>query len=163
MKKKNICYYILILTTLILVLSTGITYAETNSDNDQEYGKAYQEWLKLPETEKEKTLTPSMYDIPFSSLELKAADEQLESKYNLADHIDITVEDQGQYGLCWSFATTKAMETNLALRTGEYYDFSEMYLGFKVNEYNKLNNNNHDSITSGGIFQDIIKMQKEKK
>ncbi len=163
MKKKNICYYILILTTLILVLSTGITYAETNSDNDQEYGKAYQEWLKLPETEKEKTLTPRMYDIPFSSLELKAADEQLESKYNLADHIDITVEDQGLYGLCWSFATTKAMETNLALTKGEYYDFSEMYLGFKVNEYNKLNNNNHDSITSGGIFQDIIKMQKEKR
>lgn len=153
MKKKNIRYYILILTTLILILSTGITYAETNSDNNQEYGKAYQEWLKLPETEKEKTLTPRMYDIPFSSLELKAADEQLESKYNLADHIDITVEDQENYGLCWAFATTKAIETNLALTKGEYYDFSEMALGYDINNYRKqYSSDTEDSTETGGNF-----------
>lgn len=159
MKKKNIRYYILILTTLILVLSTGITYAETNSDNDQEYGKAYQEWLKLPETEKEKTLTPRMYDIPFSSLELKAADEQLESKYNLADHIDITVEDQENYGLCWAFATTKAIETNLALTKGEYYDFSEMALGYDINNYRKqYSSDTEDSTETGGNFWEVANM-----
>lgn len=160
-REKKLSILIISIILIAILLIPGKVFA-TEENNNQEYGKAYQEWLKLPETEKEKTLTPRMYDIPFSSLELKAANEQLESKYNLADHIDITVEDQGRYGLCWAFATTKAMETNLALTTGEYYDFSEMYLGFKVNEYRKqYTADQDDSIESGANFSEVINMNNQ--
>lgn len=160
-REKKLSILIISIISIAILLIPGKVFA-TEENNNQEYGKAYQEWLKLPETEKEKTLTPRMYDIPFSSLELKAANEQLESKYNLADHIDITVEDQGKYGLCWAFATTKAMETNLALTTGEYYDFSEMYLGFKVNEYRKQYTvDQDDSIESGANFSEVISMNNQ--
>lgn len=156
-KKKHI-FYCIILMVSVLFLAASVSYTTTENieiQENQEYGKAYEEWLKLPEEEKEKTLTPRLYDIDFNSMELKAGEEQLEERYNLAEIIDIEVGSQGSYGLCWAFAATKAMETNLAITTGEYYDFSEMYLGIMLNEYRKQNGNYDDSIQKGSNFYEI--------
>ena len=51
-------------------------------------------------------------------------------KFNLADKISIKVEDQGDYGLCWDFASTKSLETYLALQKNKKYDFSEMHVNY---------------------------------
>ena len=40
---------------------------------------------------------------------------QIPEKFNLADHINLTVGNQGSYGLCWDFASMKSLETNLML------------------------------------------------
>ena len=47
---------------------------------------------------------------------IKEADG-LPKKFNLADIIDIKVEDQGNLGLCWAFAAIKSLETNVLLKT----------------------------------------------
>lgn len=56
--------------------------------------------------------------------------EVLPAKFDLRDKIDIKIENQNPYGLCWAFASLTALETNLALKKGEYYDFSESHLDY---------------------------------
>ena len=50
------------------------------------------------------------------------------SQYDLRDRINIRVDDQGGFGLCWDFALTKALETTYALKTGNDLNLSEMYI-----------------------------------
>ena len=50
--------------------------------------------------------------------------------FNLANKIDIKVEYQGSYGLCWDFASLKALETHLAIKGIGNYDLSEMHLDY---------------------------------
>lgn len=50
--------------------------------------------------------------------------------FNLADKIDIKVEHQGTFGLCWDFASIKSLETYLALNNLGNYDFSEIHLDY---------------------------------
>ena len=50
--------------------------------------------------------------------------------FNLADKIDIKVEHQGTFGLCWDFASIKALETHLALNNLGNYDLSEIHLDY---------------------------------
>lgn len=57
----------------------------------------------------------------------KVAD--LES-YNIRDDYAIFSEDQDGYGLCWSFATNKALETTILKKTNQLFNFSEAYNGF---------------------------------
>ena len=55
------------------------------------------------------------------------------SKYDLRDRINIRVENQGGFGLCWDFALTKALETTYALKYGNDIDLSEMYMDYMTN------------------------------
>ena len=54
----------------------------------------------------------------------------LPNKYDLRDTIDIPVEYQGPDGLCWDFAATKSLETNLLLRHDADLDLSERYADY---------------------------------
>ena len=52
----------------------------------------------------------------------------LPSKYDLRDYIDIKVEDQKSYGICYTFGNLTMLETYIALKYNEYYDFSEIHM-----------------------------------
>ena len=54
-------------------------------------------------------------------------DKEYPDTYDLRDKIDIEVEDQGGFGLCWDFAFTKALETTYAMKYGENVNLAEMY------------------------------------
>ena len=58
--------------------------------------------------------------------------EQLEipNTFNLANEINIKVEHQGNFGLCWDFASIKSLETYLALNNIGDYDLSEIHLDY---------------------------------
>ena len=70
------------------------------------------------------------------------------SKFNLSDKIKITVENQENYDLCWDFAATKSLETNLALTKNKNYNFSEMHVNYVTS--NLLLGNRE--ISDGGNF-----------
>lgn len=57
-------------------------------------------------------------------------EEEIPSKYNLKDVIEIYVEDQGTWELCDLFASMKSIETNYALKTGNSVDLSERYMDY---------------------------------
>ncbi|MBR2704371.1 MAG: bacterial Ig-like domain-containing protein [Clostridia bacterium] len=80
----------------------------------------------------------------------RGGEEALPSKYDLREHIPIKVDNQ-LGDTCWNYAATKCLETNVAMTTGEYYDFSEMYLEYMSSEkmYDKDIDRRFDR---GGLF-----------
>lgn len=63
----------------------------------------------------------------------------------LKDYYRIDTPCQASMGTCWIFSFTKTLETNLAITTGEYYDFSEAWLTLCV----KVENSSYE-IGAGG-------------
>jgi len=74
------------------------------------------------------------------------------NNYDLRDYIDIGVEHQYNYGICYAFASLTSLETYLALNYGEYYDFSELHFATSMclqdNYYSSIN----DALHQGGNF-----------
>ena len=63
-----------------------------------------------------------------TEIELTNNYTSLPSTYDLRDYIQIKVEDQKTYGICYAFGSLTMLETYLALTYNEYYDFSEIHL-----------------------------------
>ena len=89
----------------------------------REYGEAYKGYLELTEEEKEKIdFIPPKYEIP---LEIEKQEENrnlqtvgdvtLDNSYDLRDHINIKVENQNPYGICYAYAAFTRAETYWAL------------------------------------------------
>lgn len=99
----------------------------------------YKEYEKLTEEEKEEIeVIPRKEDVPYEVIDdikedIKYDDEKkIPEKFNLADVIDLKVENQGSFGLCWDFASLNALETNIALKHKEVYDFSEIHVDYML-------------------------------
>ena len=56
--------------------------------------------------------------------------------FNLANRLRMRVEHQGSTTECWAFSLLKAMETNVALRSGvtELPDFSERHMDYATSK-----------------------------
>lgn len=59
-------------------------------------------------------------------------DTYIPRKFSLKDVMQIPVANQENLGLCETFATVKSIETNYALKTGQYIDLSERYLDYMM-------------------------------
>ena len=80
--------------------------------------------------------------------------EVIPSKFDLRDKIEIKVEDQSTYGLCWDYASLSALETNLALTKSEDYDFSEGHIDYMLSR--ELSTNYREP-GDGGSFDEFMK------
>ncbi|MBQ3409415.1 MAG: hypothetical protein IJH12_09460 [Clostridia bacterium] len=78
--------------------------------------------------------------------------EILPKKFNLNEKINVVVEDQRQFGLCWDFASVKSLETNLALTEGKDYDFSESHIDYMTSN---LMSSMIREENNGGNFSDM--------
>ena len=124
---KKICYIrkiiVLAIIFLMLVIISGVrgVYALEDVDN---YTPKYKEYLQLTEEEKAKVkVIPEKYGTALenvdkqnqskakASLKGSKSKANLPKKYNLAEHYNILVENQGQEGNCWIFASLKTLET----------------------------------------------------
>lgn len=127
-KNNKVLYSILALCLLVLFSSCLLilTPAKANADIqsidiDREY--VANDYIFEPESDEEFIAT--------SDYELEAGDTDVSSVayYCLRDDYVIYTQDQARNGFCWAFAGTMALGTTFMLETGEFYDFSEAWIG----------------------------------
>ena len=61
--------------------------------------------------------------------------DTIPSYYSLRDYYAIYTQNQASMGLCWAFTSNTVLESALAIKYNEMYDFSESYAGL-VAKYN---------------------------
>lgn len=66
--------------------------------------------------------------ISYSEVYNYSASAPQDSYFCLRDEHLLLTEDQQNMGLCWVFATVKSLQSFFAMKTGEYYDFSEAWV-----------------------------------
>lgn len=164
MKKKIIAIILIIISISIFLVSVNLIknknkHAEViEKTYNLKYSEAYSQYLSLSEEEKHKLgVVPRMYDVSLdtlpssqdSNLKTLVKSTTIPTKYSLKDTLDIKVENQGNYGTCWTFASLNALETNLALKTGIMYDFSESHIDHLMTP---TFGNNDRNLHEGGMF-----------
>ncbi len=76
----------------------------------------------------------------------------LPASYDLRDYIDIQVENQGVYNICFSYASLTSVETLLAKKYNEYYDFSELHFALSLYLQDNEEISVKDALDNGGNF-----------
>lgn len=131
----------------------------TDEKEEEKYSDLYKEYLELSDEEKEELeVVPRKDEVPFEKLdEIKDNLEDIEdedgipARFNLGEVINIRIDDQGSYGLCWGFASLNTLETYLALNNLGEYDFSEIHLDYIESENLYGNRTLHE----GGSFENF--------
>ena len=136
MKNLRVRKY-LILIVLILLTITINSNVYGIELKEKKLSKRYQEWLELPEEEKENTYAPLPFNVRgkkvkgIARLRSIAKAVNLPAKYDLRDYIDIEIKNQMETGQCWAFSANSSVETTLA-KQGETLNFSERHLEFST-------------------------------
>ncbi len=120
--------------------------------------EAYLEWSELSEEDKQDTVEPRKEYIDISELQTNeqfvTSGTTIPEEYNLRDTLsEIKTESQGSNGNCYAYAGLNAIETNIALKTGTIYDFSEMHIEYMTSTL--LGGSR--TFDAGGNFQTVVK------
>lgn len=127
-KNNKVLYSIIALCLLVLFSSCLLILTPTKAnadmqpvDIDREY--VADDYVFEPE--------PDGKDLATSDFEFEAGDVDVSSMsyYCLRDDYVIYTQDQDRNGFCWAFAGSMALGTTFMLATGEFYDFSEAWIG----------------------------------
>lgn len=127
-------------------------------ENTENISEAYLEWSELSDEKKKNTVEPRKEYIDISELQTNeqfvTSGVTIPERYNLRDVLsEIKTESQGSNGNCYAFAGLNAVETNIALKTGTIYDFSEMHIEYMTSTL--LGGSR--TFNAGGNFQTVIK------
>lgn len=141
--------------------------ATVSTEQNKIYTNEYIEYLALSDEEKAQTsVIPRMYEVDFSSLYSSSAYQTLSgsslpSEYSLVyvksiienfsdenklnyETLNKNVGNQSGTGICWSFASTTALETTLykanVVTEGETLNFSELHLAYTSQMVNRGEN-----------------------
>ena len=115
--------------------------------------------------------SPSFFAIKISSVNASeqafsspiSATSALPESYDLRNHINIEVENQGSFGICYAFASLTSLETYLALNFSEYYDFSEVHFAASLCLQDGYFDSIQSALMSGGNFNHFtLYTQKDK-
>ena len=108
-----------------------------DDDEEDNITEEFKEYLKLPDEEKKKiqVVPEEKEKIPDDLENIKEKidyeeKEKIPERFNLADILDIKVENQGSFGLCWAFASTKTLETYMQLHNEGVHNFSEIHIDY---------------------------------
>ena len=125
--------------------------ADEPSEEDN-YTEEYKEYLELSDEEKAKSdVVPRKEQVDFDEIKKIEEDQKedlgveyvleedkqedddkevLPQKFDLRDKINIVVGNQGYFGLCWDYSYLTSVQTNLSLRQGKDYNFSEGHVDY---------------------------------
>ena len=155
--KRNKILIIFLMLLAILLLGNSVNATEIKKGN---YSKKYEEWLQLPDEEKEKTIAPLAFNIRSSKKSLVdkfrnlLKSSAIPNRYDLREHINVEVKNQMNTGACWAFSANTTLETNLELHN-KTYNFSERHIDYDTAK-NYLDGNNEDALNrnigAGGYF-----------
>ena len=121
----------------------------TNEDyvvytREEEYSKEYLEYVQLSKEQKnELEFIPDKFIKPLEEIysdEMQdlygnlGATQTIPSQFDLRNVINVGVENQGSYGICYAYSELSSVETNLALRKNVDKDFSEVHLAVVSNQ-----------------------------
>lgn len=133
---------------------------------EEKYTEEYKEYIELPDEKKhEVDVIPREEEIEYEVIEeiieeqekdLKEEvikEDEMPARFDLRDVINIKVESQAPFGLCWDFTTMSCVETNLALTQGKEYDFSEAHVDYLTSN---LMSTNYRDIHDAGNFKMFI-------
>ena len=143
-------------TFLAGIIFTGNVFATAELKLDTSV--AFDAWNELSSEEKEQSVMPRTYDVEIpenilNKYKYNSSDrkpiviEQLlgntvnplekvgsvnDSRFNLAENLNLRVEHQQNTTECWAFSLLKSLETNKALQRGlrDIEDFSERHMDF---------------------------------
>ncbi|MBQ3476094.1 hypothetical protein IJH26_01110 [Candidatus Saccharibacteria bacterium] len=129
---------------------------DTSKIEDKDnYSEEYKKYLELSDEEKAKLeVIPRKEEVPDEKIDeiRENTDDNviatLPEKFDLRNIINVTVSNQGSYGLCWDYASGKALETHMSLQ-GVDYNPSELQIDFLSSSLMYGNRELHD----GGTFQ----------
>ena len=162
----NKLVFLLICIFFVCTISQ-ISYAK---DGLIEYTKEYKDWLKLSAEEREKipiikfstsffvkdkieneawSDSDNMVPFEFSKIFGKSI---YSSYFNLADKIDIKVENQRKTQECWALSLLSSMQTNLLYKQNKILDFSERHMDYATS------NSFIDLIGENNIYDRSVKM-----
>ena len=159
-------------TFLAGIIFTGNVFATTELKVDTSV--AFDEWNKLSSEAKDQTAMPRTYDVEIPESILNKYDydsmprvlNQLlgnsanplsevgsvhDSRFNLAENLNLRVEHQQNTTECWAFSLLKSVETNKALQNGirEIEDFSERHMDYATSR------NFTDGVNEAGFNRDV--------
>lgn len=135
-----------IIIFIILIFVSNLNVQAESLDLTVNYTEQFSEWLNLSEEEKQETSIPSIFSVKASEdffeknsnenkkgflnfiKKLFGIGNKYESKYILTNDIDVEIKNQMNTSSCWAFSILSSMETNMALRHGEYRQFSERHM-----------------------------------
>ena len=111
-----------------------------------DFTKEYENWINLPDYQKNHTVFPEASTSIFSKVENVEAWSKdiyiieknirnmsinfLNSSFNLADNIDFNILNQGNTEECWAFATLESMESNLNYKQNNKEKFSVRHMDY---------------------------------
>jgi len=135
---------IILLILIFFLVFININIVNAVEISEVEYSEEYKEWLELPEEEKQRIVTPKMFDLDVNISENKVftklktlMNSILNSRFDLRDTIsnNLKIRNQGNTKACWAFATLSSLETNLALsNNSKVYDFSESHMDYSTSQ-----------------------------
>lgn len=144
------------------IFFTGSVLANENPDNlDVKLSEEYLDWTELSNEEKQNSIMPNTYiadptnDVLSKyeaiktptlvssllgkariSLETNVSATSTQSRYSLADNLNMRVDHQGNTAECWAVSLLKSMETNIAVatQTNELENFSERHMDYATSK-----------------------------
>lgn len=155
-KSKEKIAKICVATLISGIILSGKVFA---TDIELEVSSQFEEWnkLNLNTEEKSSLFRPNSYsrEIPESILSkyqyednynlvgslTKCSNQSLrnvsaasDSKFSLADELNMRIDNQGTTNECWAVSILKSMETNIALKSGEkeLKNFSERHMDYST-------------------------------
>lgn len=126
-----LCFAVLFSFGLFLQKNQNVALAQTDNDyvyNGYIFDEQEEEFLKTHLASNE--TTAASID---GNLETKDASSL--SCYSLRDDYVIYTQNQDRNGFCWAYASSMAAGTTLMMATGQFYDFSEAWIGLAETIY----------------------------
>lgn len=143
--KKKIVFVLLCIVVLIfggykifnknnnpLSTETIVSNVKSEKVSSPYINPAWEEYMDLSDEEKEKVVNPpSMVTYKYiPEANLYGDYKNLPSRFTLRDEYPTTQYDQEDAGLCWAYATTTMMESNLKVVNGKDEQLSPQYLNY---------------------------------
>lgn len=136
---------ITLLSSIIgLIMMGTVSFATANVTMPKEKTtEAYQRWQALSDEEKKNYIEPKQYSLDidesvrmsmYNKFTRGVGSSSIGNSYNLYNDIKFKIKDQKTTNECWAFATTTAIETNVAKTRNKAIELSPRHIDYATSK-----------------------------